>query len=480
MVRRRTPSVIVAALCLIGALSARSAAQSAVTGTVVDSLSSRPLPSATIQLVSLLDPAARPMESLTDSMGRFRFAAVPTGRYLIGFLHRRFDDLGLQPQTYSLEVKSSDTLIVTELTSPSGEALASAFCGARRDSSGLLLGRVLSPDDTAPKSGATVVVNWRELVVTKARGVGVHELSVRGTADESGRYAVCGVPTGNEVVVQAVLDSARTGRIEVRVPPHGTVLRDFILAERPAVAARSDTAVSAAARAAPVRHRTARITGHVRRTDGEVPASTQLSLWGPDSVEASTRVDASGAFTLEHLPAGTFTLEVRALGYNPKHLSVDLVNGVTTPVEVTMDERIALLDTLRVSARGKEKDISGFDERAAKSWYGHIMTQDKIERMHMSTAGMLLSTVPGLLVVPTGTGSRIFSRGYLNLTNRCEPTVYLDGTPLNGATLEDFVEPRDLRGIEVYLQAGTAPIPYDKNPCGAVLVWTKHTARGEG
>jgi hypothetical protein len=256
MVRRRTSSVIIAALCLMGALPSRDAAQSAVAGTVIDGVSSRPLPSATIQLVSLLSSAARPMESDADSAGHFRFAAVPAGRYLIGFFHHRFDELGLEPPAFLLEVKSSDTLIVTEMASPTGEALVSEFCGARQDSSGLLLGRVLSPEHTAPESGATVVVNWRELEVKNGtRGLGLHDRSVRGMSDASGRFAVCGVPTENEVVVQAVLDSARTGRIELRVPAHGTVLRDFILAERPASAARPDSA----AHATPARHRTARI-----------------------------------------------------------------------------------------------------------------------------------------------------------------------------------------------------------------------------
>jgi hypothetical protein len=220
----------------------------------------------------------------------------------------------------------------------------------------------------------------------------------------------------------------------------------------------------------------------VHTPGGEIPASTQLSLLGPDSVEASTRVDASGAFALENLPAGTFTLAVRALGYNPKHLSVDLVSGVTTPVEVTLDGRIALLDTLRVQARVRERDFTGFDDRAAKNWYGHILTEDRIDAMHLKTAGMLLSTVPGLQVEPSGLGrTRVYSRGYANFSSRCEPTVFVDGTALiDGAvSLEDFVRPDEIRGVEVYLQAGTAPLPYNKNPCGTILVWTKHPAREE-
>jgi hypothetical protein len=88
---------------------------------------------------------------------------------------------------------------------------------------------------------------------------------------------------------------------------------------------------------------------------------------------------------------------------------------------------------------------------------------------------LLLSNVPGLTVVRTRYGARIQSRGFADINGPCEPSVYLDGSVVpDGATIiGNVIRPDDVRGIEVYLQQGSAPPQYDRSPCGTVLVWSK-------
>ena len=139
---------------------------------------------------------------------------------------------------------------------------------------------------------------------------------------------------------------------------------------------------------------------------------------------------------------------------------------------------VARLDTMRVTARPQTSagyDQSGFNERERRRGFGYFLTAESIERRKFTTVSMVLATVPGLTVVRTTYGSRVQSRGMADFQRRCEPAVYLDGSmvPEGSRIIENVIQPSDVRGIEVYLQHGTAPPPYDRSPCGSILVWSK-------
>jgi hypothetical protein len=135
----------------------------------------------------------------------------------------------------------------------------------------------------------------------------------------------------------------------------------------------------------------------------------------------------------------------------------------------SLSHRIARLDTLRVFARPRDRDISGFEERRQRNWFGSFLTAEKIEAMHVPTIAMALAMVPGLKVAGSEFGSRVVS------SRGCTPSVYVDGFELhNGDTaLADMVTPELVRGVEVYLLPGTAPLRFGRNQCGTILVWTK-------
>ena len=146
-----------------------------------------------------------------------------------------------------------------------------------------------------------------------------------------------------------------------------------------------------------------------------------------------------------------------------------------TPVDTA--RRLARLDTLRVTAAPvvHRYDHTGFDEREKRRGFGFFMTEASIKRRKLSSMSMLLANVPGLTVVRTRYGARIESRGMADFYRYCEPSVYLDGSVVtDGATIiGNVIRPDEVRGIEVYLQQGSAPPQYDRSPCGTVLIWSK-------
>src|SRR5215207_8428849 len=69
-----------------------------INGVVFDSLAMRGLPDAMVQISSASGPAFT-QTATTDSVGRFSFAGVPVGTFLLGFFHPKLDSLALTTQT---------------------------------------------------------------------------------------------------------------------------------------------------------------------------------------------------------------------------------------------------------------------------------------------------------------------------------------------------------------------------------------------
>ena len=79
----------------------------------------------------------------------------------------------------------------------------------------------------------------------------------------------------------------------------------------------------------------ATLSGTVKARDGRPLQGARVSLWGSDAQSAT---GASGSFALSGLPAGTYALEVRAIGYAPKRVPVTLSSRLPNAVGVVLDQ----------------------------------------------------------------------------------------------------------------------------------------------
>ncbi|MGH7617146.1 MAG: carboxypeptidase regulatory-like domain-containing protein [Gemmatimonadaceae bacterium] len=92
------------------------------------------------------------------------------------------------------------------------------------------------------------------------------------------------------------------------------------------------------------------ISGIVRDATSSAPLVGAIVSLGPATDERTARTDANGSFSFSKVPAGTYALLVRRLGYEPSRTSVDV--PATRPVDVGL-ERVVSLDTVRVRAAGQ-------------------------------------------------------------------------------------------------------------------------------
>lgn len=438
-------------------------------GIAWDSLSARPLAGAVVQIALEPNPG-NARTAVADSLGRWQIDGVPPGAYLAGYFHRTLDELGLAAPTFRLLVQGGATAEL-HLGIPSPARLRAVLCGpaAADDSTGALIGVLRDAEGDSSVAGATVSISWRELVIE--RGSIRNELRrVPVTARGTGTFVACRVPADTPVELDASAPGLASGVIQVQAPAGQVMRRDLALGD--SVFATSALRPGPGATAAPPARGTAQLRGTVLGPDGRPRPGAVASVAGTGR-EATT--GAAGTFLLDSLPSGTHGLDVRAVGFAPVRLAVDLARLRPATVTARLSERVNALATVTVLGKRSRttRFMEEFAERKRRASGGTFLGPVDLERRNAVQVTDIFRTTPGIRVYPgRGFGNVIRGRG------NCTPTVFLDGLPLfEGADeIDQIVSPSQIMAVEVYQALGTAPAQYSSanaNGCGVVALWTR-------
>ena len=154
----------------------------------------------------------------------------------------------------------------------------------------------------------------------------------------------------------------------------------------------------------------AEVTGHVTaRADGHPIANARVE---------DVTTDEQGLFVLHGLMPGRRTLRVRALGFRSAAVAIDVANGLTTTVNVVLDE--ITLPRVAVVAAGDTGDTAN----------ALTITRDQIQRSGRQDLGAVLQDQAGVLVVSTG-GPGAPSHLSIRGSSANEILVLVDGVPIN-------------------------------------------------
>ncbi|HEX6049849.1 MAG TPA: carboxypeptidase regulatory-like domain-containing protein [Gemmatimonadaceae bacterium] len=445
MLSRGCVVVVVAALAACAGVR-RVAAQSgavAVSGTAYDSLNRAPLAGALVTIVGTA------LTSRADSRGRFRFDSVPPGTHRFAAQHARLDTLGFSGISARATIGAEPGLVT--ITLPSFSTLWRAACGDRRapNDSGFVYGNVRDATTGAVVPNAVVHITWIDLGVTRTKRVTETRWRGQSTTNETGDFAVCGIPADAGLRVVAATDSAVSGVIDVPARGARVQRRDLLLGpiQRDSVAPTGGT-----------------ILGVVMDSGGvPVPDARVVA----DGV-AELRTDSAGRFTARGVPVGSRQVEVLAIGRSPVVTVVDVTPTDTATVFATM-RRITTLDVVRVTAPAfVRRLVRDLDERR-KLGAGYV--HDSTEVGRHGTLFSAFFSIPS--VRPERMNSSEF---YLSLpanTGRCVANLVIDGRRAGYDELT-FLRPADVAAVEVYPRRMTAPMQYIRDDnCGAVAVWTK-------
>lgn len=420
-----------------------------ITGLAVDSINGGPLVGALVQLAGTGARSAVARSVTSDSLGRFRFADVPLGEYLIGFFHPVLDSLGIEPGARMIYVDLPRPMRA-DVGVPSGATITRAVCGtaAGADASATVLGVVRDPRDRAAIAAATVTVDWIEFSVGPS-GFSQQRRRRTATTAADGRFAVCDVPPDARIALWAAHDGRTTDLLELELPASRLLRRDLYLAPAGDATGRLGGIVVSAATGRPLSGAQVRVVN------------------GPE-----TRSNERGEWSLPDAPLGTRTLEVRALGYVPTQLAVN-VAADEPPLRLALPTMQAVLDTVRVTASRLDAVGQGFESRRRSSG-GHFLGAEEVARRAAINTSDLFRTMPGIRVTQSGSDVQLAMRGS---TGDCVPTIYLDGhrmTGLSASDIDSTVKPSSIRGIEVY-SATNAPPQFHPGMtgCGSIVIWTR-------
>ncbi|MEP6692112.1 MAG: TonB-dependent receptor [Gemmatimonadaceae bacterium] len=202
------------------------------------------------------------------------------------------------------------------------------------------------------------------------------------------------------------------------------------------LAAAANTAPrAAAAQAATVP--SGRITGRViDAKSGDAIGDAGVQIVGRGT-GAATRAD--GRFFLPEIPAGTVTIQVRRIGYQPKTVTgIMLVGGQTLEQNIALTQAAAQLQALVVTAAAERGAVgAALDQQRRAPGIVTAITAAQIERSPDSDAAQAMQRVSGVTVQD---GKYVFVRG---LGERYTTTT-LNGVRIPSPEPERKVVPLDL------------------------------------
>lgn len=452
-------------------------------GIVWDSLANAPLANATVQVANV-DDATQALTATSDSLGEYRIRGLRPGRWVAGFFHPAVDAIGIELEPVLARL-GTDTLAILDFGTPGPRAIRAALCPQADPGTPMLLGAVRDAESGASVEGARVVFTWRESRIADGGLLSVRRrLPVRARPD--GNFVACGLPANEEVEVGAEAPKRTPGGlVQLALPAGAVIRRDFALGDSASVVAVVVPDTTAAKENRPAQPTTvargnARVTGSVTGPDGRPLQGAKLVVWGT-GITGTT--GPNGTFALTGLPSGTYSVEVRAIGFTPKRMPVDLAARRPAQLAVRLDTRVATLEGVRVTEKATAK-LSEFEERRRKGGFGRFIGEEEITNRNAFVMSDVLRTTPGMRIIPRGGAQGGVVRG----RGDCVPAVFVDGSAvINGADdLDDVVRPQDVAGVEVYNGPGGTPPQFmtqNGGGCGVVAIWTKRggpAARTDG
>jgi hypothetical protein len=452
----------------------------AIVGIVVDSLHGRPLSGAQISVEGLTTLA------MTDSAGHFRIDSIPPGKYRIGVFHPLLDSLGLSIASPPLRISADSTLAVIFAT-PSTVTFLRLVCGTIQIDTmagigpSVVVGRVLDAETEAPVGGVKVTLTWTE--IQAGAKIGVHRIQrMRDTTTgPSGEFRFCHLPPNLSGVARAAGSATDTNAVSRPLTLGGHLVTPLVLhvpvKAKPALNGTNNSTHATSSDESAVPAAPSMLTGRVIRADGTGPfAGARVTVFGSNESAVS---NDSGEFTLHGLPSGSRTLAVRAIGWRPVTMPVDL--AAHTPRQVVVPLQTAELQAVVVTGTVNAglKRV-GFESRKHTD-VGQFLGPADIEKRDAFEFADIMDGMAGLARHPgpygddylAGSGGASSCVGYV-----------VDGAPYVEMTRGDintFVRPEEVGAIEVY-QPREAPAQYGftPRPTGSMIVTTQGPAPPPG
>jgi hypothetical protein len=224
----------------------------------------------------------------------------------------------------------------------------------------------------------------------------------------------------------------------------------------------------------------ARLTGRITRSDGLPGAGAEILL---TARPLQTLATSDGTYELRDIPPGLQRIEVKLIGHRTISLELDFETGSLVRRDLQLElEPIPLEGVEARTANPLSPALQGFYDRRERGG-GYFYTRDEIGKMQARQFTDVLRRVPGASLQPVngpfGTSYVLQLARTTGLTRLCPVLYYMNGTPFPVGpdnSINNFVIPDDVAGVEVYSGASRVPPQFNSGPqnsrCGVVVIWT--------
>lgn len=224
--------------------------------------------------------------------------------------------------------------------------------------------------------------------------------------------------------------------------------------------------------------------------DGLVTDSALAPLNGAavTILQTTLRVETgeSGRFRIVRIPAGSYLLTVRHLGFAPVASVVTVEPDDTLRLSFMLQPSIPVLDAAVARADQRASRLDGFDERRRHELGGRYITRAEIDAQSPVQTSDLMRRIMGLhmedslgvLVPVSSRGLKIVHDPTGGLaTAQCVMRIAVNGFLREPDFAMNSIPPTDIDGIEIY--PGPADVPPEYNGanadsfCGLIIIWTR-------
>lgn len=457
------------AALIFAACTAPLDAQVNVSGVVFDSLITKaPLAGAQVVLEGIEGA------STTDRRGRFSISGVAPGRYATTFFHPRLDSMSMSAPVIVLDV-GERPITGVRLATPSFATTSRALCGAEIDTTtSILLARIRDAEAGRPLPGAFGELSWWEMSFGVGAALQRQNRRLVARADSTGSITLCGVPNDIDVAMSARMGAQSTGDVvfprgfpavavqELRISLSDTAAR---VRTAPSESERSDTVTRARGGSGVLRVA-------VSTDRGTAIRGATVTIRG-QSVGGVT--DDSGMVRIAGVPAGSQTVEVRAIGRAPDRQVVAVVPRAEAPLDARLGDVATELPEYLVRGVTENAERAAY-ERRRRAGNGRFLDSDDLDKLGRTANG--LANLPGVRVpLLGGMASTAFPMVFLRGADGqlCAPTMFVDGIPrqrFDGFELHAMLQLATR--MEVYNRNMSVPPEFANalSRCGVIVIWT--------
>jgi hypothetical protein len=342
-----------------------------------------------------------------------------------------------------------------------------------------VVGVVRDRDGEVGLPEAIMEARWQE---------GARTRTLRGQSDAAGRYRICGVPAeAGFVQLQAQLLGRMGAMDEIEVSRPALVFHDVNLDLGTTASGSAGVGGTGVIQEQILMEAAARgladLTGQlVDQINGQPITQAVIRVEGA-SLQALTGAD--GRFTFTGVQPGTYTLDIRHLGYNVQSDPVEVPAGRDVFVSLRVAPQAVVLEGIEVTTRSAVEELARLTPFRRDIVYGEAMA---VEESRGSRAYEILRRAsPGIQVVELfqeGAPPEVCiqtNRRVQTLTNNggCQMVqVIVDGTRVSPQEASDFLRnlpAADIESLE-FLPPSEATIRYGTGgnvANGVVLVYTR-------